>query len=226
MSIRYIIGDTETTGLEEDAGVCEIAWIEIDEDLNVVDRVHSLIDPQRPISPSASGVHGITNSMVHDAPTMAEFFEHFQPSIPRSPVGLIAHNLNFDVRFFKPHFGSLDFSLCTLRLARHIWPDAENHKLQTLRYYLADEGLDGGDAHSALGDVETCLSVLRVVRDRFDLSLTDMAELSRKPIVVVKMPFGKHRGLKLDELPSGYVDWLLNKAEIDDDLRYSLELLA
>lgn len=226
MNIRYIIGDTETTGLEEDAGVCEIAWIEIDEDLNVVDRVHSLIDPQRPIAASASGVHGITNAMVHDAPTMDEFFEHFQPSIPRSSVGLIAHNLQFDVRFFRPHLGSLDFSLCTLRLARHIWPEAENHKLQTLRYHLAEQGLDGGDAHSALGDVETCLSVLRVARDQFNLSLADMAELATKPIVVLKMPFGKHRGELLEDLPDSYRHWLLNKAEIDDDLRYSLELTA
>ena len=37
------------------------------------------------------------------------------------------------------------------------------------------------------------------------------------------MPFGKHKGTKLKDLPSNYIDWLLNKADnIDADLRTAL----
>ena len=74
MTTRYIVGDTETSGLSASPGVCEIAWAEIDEQGNVLDLQHSLIDPEVPICPAASGVHHITDDMVADAPTMEEFF--------------------------------------------------------------------------------------------------------------------------------------------------------
>jgi exodeoxyribonuclease X len=223
--LRFLIADTETSGLSDDAMPCEIAWIEIDDELQVLDRVHSLIDPQRPISPGAMGIHGITNLMVAEAPTLGEFYEFIQPSIKYAKLGLIAHNLQFDARFITPHAGEVPFSLCTLRLSRHLWPECENHKLQTLRYFLADQGLEGGDAHSAMGDVETCLSVLRFARDKFGLSLYEMAELSQRPIKVEVMPFGKHRGERLAEVPSSYLSWLLKQPDVDPDLRASIENL-
>ena len=37
------------------------------------------------------------------------------------------------------------------------------------------------------------------------------------------MPFGKHKGVPLAELPNNYIFWLLNKAEnLDADLRTAL----
>lgn len=50
---RYVFLDTETTGVSETDRICEIGWIEFDKDLNEIGRVHSLIDPEMLISPSA-----------------------------------------------------------------------------------------------------------------------------------------------------------------------------
>jgi exodeoxyribonuclease X len=46
------------------------------------------------------------------------------------------------------------------------------------------------------------------------------SELARIPTI---MPFGKHKGLLLPDVPSHYRDWLLNQADIDPYLRKALE---
>ena len=226
MNIRYIVGDTETSGLGDSAGVCEIAWAEIDEACNVLDIQHSLIDPQQDICPAASGIHHITNNMVQDAPTLEEFFTvvHDQP-LARGEVVFIAHNAPFDIRFFKPWIASLKDVGCTLRLARTLLPDAPNHKLDTLRY-LCD--LPQGDNHRADSDVLATVELLRVFCYMTGMSVGDLVALSKQPIKVKRMGFGKHRGMEIKELamqePS-YIRWLLNKADnVDDDLRYTLQL--
>lgn len=217
--MRIIIGDVETSGLGEDAGVVEVAWVETDDQLNVKSSAYSLIDPGVPISPSASGVHGITAADVMGMPSMVEFMGD---ALAEGDVLLVAHNVAFDERFFGPHIGNLVGTLCTLKMARLLYPDAENHKLQTLRYTL---GIDGGEAHSASGDVAVLHELLKRMLDDSSMTLAQFYELSQRPVLIENMPFGKHKGLPLRDLPSGYRKWLLALDNLDDNLRYSLELL-
>lgn len=223
MNPRWFVGDVETSGVTPDDGVVELAWIEIDDDLRVLDTRHSMIDPQCQISASASGVHGITNKDVEDAPTLDEYFgvvipNHFYQD---DQVVLIAHNAEFDRRFLKAHIPIVDV-LCTLRLARKIWPSAENHKLQTLMYEL---GLTRGKSHSADGDVETCLDLLHKIVDATGKTLPELAAESMEPIWVATMPFGTHKGKPLKTLGS-YITWALkNLSNLDRDLRHSMELV-
>ena len=67
---RFIFGDVETTGLGKNQGVVEISWIETDAEFNEVERYGSLINPHKPIQFGAMSVHGITEAMVADAPTI------------------------------------------------------------------------------------------------------------------------------------------------------------
>ena len=53
--------------------------------------------------------------------------------------------------------------------------------------------------------------------------LWDQSELARVSSV---MPFGKHKGLPLSEVPSDYKRWLLGKGDIDPYLRTALEVNA
>lgn len=220
--IRLIILDTETSGLK-DPRPCEIAWVECDTALNIVDQVTSLIDPECAISPGASGVHGITNDMVAHMPTMHEFFSvvHDDP-LGYGDILFCAHNAAYDLPLVKPHIGNLVGTLCTLKLARRIYPDAENHKLQTLRYTF---GLDAGDAHRAMGDAVTTHALLKqMVRDT-GLSVLDLHAWVNQPQFVDTINFGKHKGCKLKDLPKNYVTWLLGLDNLDDDLRFSLQQL-
>ena len=41
-----------------------------------------------------------------------------------------------------------------------------------------------------------------------------------KPII--RMPFGKHKGTPLIDLPDAYVDWLLQQDWVNDNLRSSI----
>jgi DNA polymerase III epsilon subunit-like protein len=223
--IRYVALDTETSGLGEHDAICEFAWAELDDELNILRSHASLIDPECPINPSAAGVHGITNAKVADKPTMQEYLDMVEhPFGEGDHIIAIAHNWPFDKRFVTKHLPHVEHGLCTLKLARKIYTDAPDRKLQTLRYYLE---LDAeGEAHSALGDVAVLVQLIRRMRQDTQLDLYALFELSNEPVLVDKMPFGKHKGTALKELPANYVQWLLGLPDLSDDLRYSLQQLG
>lgn len=214
-----VLTDTETASLE--GGVADIAVMHVNDDLEIVWEIESLIDPERPISPQAMGIHHITNEMVADAPTLREFVEIVCDRDPFPSGSIICgHNIQFDIRMLKDVMPADHLRLCTLKLARVLFPDLPDHKLQTIRYTF---GLDAGTAHRAMGDVRVCLDFLRNIRRELGHSLVDMLALARKPLSGdSKMPFGKHQGMKLKELPRSYVTWLLSKPDVDPEIRQAL----
>jgi exodeoxyribonuclease X len=220
---RFIVADTETTGPTPADAVVELAWVELDAEMQVLDRQHSLIDPQRPISHGASGVHGITIDMVTEAPTLPEFFEHCYHSLLTGDVVFIAHNAQFDLRYLGPYIPTLAIELCTLRLARKFFPGAENHKLSTLMYEL---GLVRGTSHRADGDVDTTVDLLRKCVEASGMTLTELAESCAQPEVVEQMPFGKYKGRRMADVPRDYFDWLLKQGgHIDRDLKFTIDTM-
>jgi DNA polymerase III epsilon subunit-like protein len=91
----YLIIDTETSGLKpENNGVCEIAWLEVSEEGEVLDQHYSLIDPEWPIAPAAQAVHGISQADVSEAPTLHEYFTiiHSEHPFDRDGLVFVAHN--------------------------------------------------------------------------------------------------------------------------------------
>ena len=218
--MRWIAADTETTGFGPTAKVVEIALAEVGEDMQELDALASYINPEMPIPPSASAVHHITDSMVSGAPTIEEFFSDMIWTQVED-VTVIAHNAAFDMQYLAPHFKPGTRSLCTLRLVRHLYPELENHKLQTLRYAF---DLDAGRAHSADGDTTVLVSLLQHVHRDKGLTLNEMFELAGSRLNITKMPFGKHKGQLIVDLPKSYVRWALdNMASLDDDHRAALE---
>lgn len=222
--MRYVWGDIESTGLGNDAGIVEISWIETDEHFNEVASFYSLINPMVPIQFGAMAVHGITEDMVADAPTIEEFMRREGYPLAGEGVILAAHSANFDIKFFGPWMDEPN-TLCTLKCARLIYPDAENHKLGTLRCMLGLEG-DTRKAHSAQEDVSVLIQLAQRLCHDANTDLYGLIELQNRPNPNAKMTFGKHRGTALKDLPAQYVWWLLNKAEnLDAGLRTALEAL-
>lgn len=218
--MEVFVFDTETASLQ--GGVCDIAIAVIDNEFNIVSQVESLIDPERPISPSASGIHHITDEMVHAAPTLEEFMStHNYPFRQIDNPVFGGHNVQFDLRVCANQIPTPHRKLCTLKLARNMWPNAENHQLQTLRYLLKLSTC--GQAHRAMADVMTCISLLRYIGFEHGLDLAGVVQLAQAPLSLdSKMPFGKHQGERLCNLPLSYVRWLVEKADIDPDLREAL----
>lgn len=49
-----------------------------------------------------------------------------------------------------------------------------------------------------------------------------MVEISKDPALIRVMPFGKHKGQKMDKVPRDYLEWLLS-TDLDEDLEYSVK---
>lgn len=221
---RFIFGDVESTGLGKNQGVVEISWIETDAEFNEVERYGSLINPQKPIQFGAMSVHGITEAMVADAPTIEQFMANTCHPLSGPGTILVAHNASYDIEFFGPWMDKPD-TLCTLKCARVLYPEAEGHKLGILRCMLGLEG-DTRKAHSAQEDVSVLIQLAqRMCRDA-GTDLYGLLEVQRRPRPINVMPFGKHKGTKLADLPNDYIFWLLNRCEnLDPDLRTALMAL-
>ena len=219
--MRWLLVDTETTGISADDKVCEMAYVEIDDAFNVIRSGNSLINPGIPIHYAASSINGITDVMVKDAPTLEDYM--LSEGAPlRGEVTLIAHNLDFDFRFLKQYTDDGVGKLCTLKCARVLYPDAANHKQGTLAAMLGIQ-VAREKAHSADGDLDVLLQLLQCLCRDAGTDIYGLLEVQKRPRPIKNMPFGKHRGTPLKDLPSNYIDWLLNKADnIDADLRTAL----
>jgi DNA polymerase-3 subunit epsilon len=148
--------DVETTGLSplENDRVCEIAVLRLNED-GSIQKWQSLVNPERPISPGASAVSGITDAMVANAPRFSEVAS----TVLRMIEGtiLVCHNASFDVSFLYAELKHCGMRLPelpvidTLRLARCYF-DFPSNRLGNIADYL---GITATERHRALADVDT-----------------------------------------------------------------------
>ena len=213
MPDKYIVIDFETTGLKPGFRPVEIAWLEFDGEFNILNSVSSLINPQIEIERSAQAVHGISPEMVQDAPTLDEFIVgvHGDP-FRRSEVLVVAHNAKFDFPIVVPFCGQAT-RLCTLELAWAIYPEAPNHKLNTLANFC---GLDKVPNHRALDDIETCFALLQHFANKTNNSLLELLKFSQDFEAISIMPFGKYKGSAIRDLPDDYKKWLFENFESND----------
>ena len=220
--MRFFLADTETTGVGADDEVCEVAWAQIDEDFNILAQGASLINPGKPIHYAASAVNGITDAMVADAPSLEEYMASVGHPLFGDDVVFCAHNAAFDFRFLRELMHGDTRILCTLKVARRLYPHAANHKQGTLAAMLGIE-VAREKAHSADGDIDVLLKLVKQMCADAGCGLSDLLHIQSIPLIPTKIPFGKHKGTKLTDLPKSYVTWLLTKCKtLNDDLRASL----
>ena len=156
--MRYIVLDTETTGLDPDDGhkIIEIGCVEI-LDRNVTENTfHKYINPEREIDIEASKVHGLTLNNLKDKPIFSEIYDDFLEYVDQSPI--IIHNAPFDVGFLKKEHSFLKDKksfldneiIDSLKLARKKSPGKKN----TLDALCERYSVDSSDRtlHGALLD--------------------------------------------------------------------------
>ena len=136
MSKKYIVLDTETTGLEVKQGhrVIEIGAVLLNDRKKSDIHFHSYLNPSRLIDEEASKVHGITNADLENKPSFDEIAEEFIEFIEGST--LVIHNAPFDVGFLNHELklASTSFpmleDICeiedSLSLARDKYPGQRN----------------------------------------------------------------------------------------------------
>lgn len=96
---RALILDTETTGLDDDAEIVEIAVVDAAGTL----EFSALVKPSKPIPEAASAVHGITDEMVATARPWREVWSvvHSLVGAYSLPVPVLAYNSDFDRRMVE-----------------------------------------------------------------------------------------------------------------------------
>jgi len=241
MTAKYVILDTETTGIAENDKVIQLGYIVLGaKEVEVHNEFNS---SETPISYGAMEVHGITPEILENRPPCIQTTAYkrlLELNIPQNY--LIIHNAPFDIKMLeKEGFSTQMKVIDTLRVAKHLLPDEEAHRLQYFRYQmqLYKEEKKEADAlgivvkaHDAIGDVlvlKLLLSKLRVlVQKQFpnENPVEKMVDLTNTPILVKTFKFGKHKGKELAEVAkedAGYLRWMLSSMEnLDDDMRYSI----
>ncbi len=151
-----VVLDFETTGISPNQGdrAIEIGAVLLCGGA-IADRFQSLINPGIRINSFIESYTGITNAMVQTAPRADVVMREFAAFLGDCPA--VAHNASFDRRFLEAEYSRIgqccqnDFG-CSMLAARRIYPDAPNHKLETLVRYKNLQ--TDGTFHRALADAE------------------------------------------------------------------------
>lgn len=165
--MRQIVLDTETTGLEPAEGhrVIEIGCVELVDRRLTGNNFHQYLQPDRPIDPGASEVHGITDTLLRDKPRFGDIVDDFIGYV--RDAELIIHNAAFDVGFLNHELGlcrgqgACVADLCavtdTLLLARSLHPGQRNSLDALCKRYGVDNS--HRELHGALLDAEILADV-------------------------------------------------------------------
>lgn len=218
----FVCIDCEATGLDlENDQIIEVAAVvfTIDKDLEVYD---SLIDPQVKIPEESIKIHNITQDMVKGQPLIKEVLPKVLKMIGKHII--VGHGVGFDIHLInrdakKNGLNSTirnNIFFDTLRLAR-LYGESPQNSLQNLRehFNIQNEG-----AHRALNDVIVNIEVFRRLVAKYK-TVEQLQKILEKPIMLKKMPLGKHKGRPLKEVPIDYLKWAAGK-DFDQDLSYSI----
>ncbi len=219
--MRLTVLDLETSGIPTETdphAVIEVGWVTVDlmgaGEVVIGEPKSMLVDPKRPIDVEAKAAHHITETMIAGAPPPEVGFRH---ATDTKPEIWVAHNADFEKSFFGG--GGLPW-LCTYKAACRIFPDAPSHSNQVLRYWL-DLQLDDALAqptHRAGPDAYVTAHLLAELL-RSGTSVEDMVRWSRGAALLPRMNFGKYRGKKWGEAPTDYLRWIIDKSDMDKDVK-------
>ena len=231
--MKIVILDTETTGNKEEDRVCQLSYLVLNENLDIEEVHNELVKPEIPIKYEAMAVHHITNEMVENAPKIKHTTAFKRLKELNSPENIVViHNAPFDLDMLKKDgFNSFFKLIDTNRILRHLDPEGK-FSLQYNRYalglYKKEKELEKKydiqiNAHDALGDV----IVLKLLLDHLlqTHSLKELIDLTQKPILYKKFFMGKHKFEEIEKViieDPDYIEYILEKDDIDDDLRYSI----
>lgn len=206
----FAIIDIETCGgkFEFRKGrITEICILKHD-GLSVIEKFTTLVNPECNISSYFTGLTGITNDMVADAPR----FHEIAPKILEMTEGCIfvAHNVGFDYGFIKEEFNSLGYkykrdTLCTVRLSRKLLPGRISYSLGHL---CASLGIEIFGRHRAAGDAEATAIL-------FDL------------LIRLKGEHSQYKNMGVEEIMTRRIDnikkYILNKLPEECGVYYFLD---
>ncbi|WP_130804844.1 putative quorum-sensing-regulated virulence factor [Acinetobacter ihumii] len=183
-----------------------------------------LYQVNQPISYAAMAVHHILESDLEGQPLFTSF------ELPSETQYIIGHNVDYDINAIaKCGVDTQQIKpICTLALARKVWPQADAHNISALIYLIskgsekARELLKG--AHRADADIILTANILMHIVHHLNIeNIEALYQASEQARIPSKINFGKHKGTLIQDLPNDYVNWLLRQDELDPYLKKALE---
>lgn len=218
----FVCFDCEATGLDpEKDQVIEVAVAKFTFG-EIIESKEDLIDPGISIPQHTIEIHHITDDMVKGKPKIAEVLPEYLDIIGDHIV--IGHAIPFDItllltaakKYKIPTRLENQRFLDTLRMAR-LYGESPTNSLETLRSHF---NIEAHGAHRAMNDVRVNIEVFKHLAKKFKTTEEILKRLE-KPILLKKMPLGKHKGRPFREIPSEYLRWAANQ-NFDNDLLFSL----
>jgi DNA polymerase III subunit epsilon len=127
----------------------------------------SLVNPGVRVPAGITGLTGIDNDMLADAPP----FERIARELRARLEGrvFVAHNARFDYGFVRREFARLGDewsadSLCTVRLSRALYPQLARHNLDAL---IEFHGIEIAHRHRAMPDAQALWAMWRKLRQEW-----------------------------------------------------------
>ena len=222
--------DLETTGVQVAKDrIVEISILKVNPDASRESKTW-LVNPEMPIPPDSSAIHGITDEKVKDAPTFKDIASKVLDMISGSDLGGFNSN-RFDVPLLAEELlrAGLDFDLSKFKLvdAQTIFHKMETRNLTAAYQFYCKKDLE--NAHSAEADVLATFEVLDAQVGHYDDLPNDIAGLSEISshhkfadlagfIAFDKedhecFTFGKYKGKRVKEVfqkDLGYYGWIQN----------------
>ena len=174
---RQVIGlnpiflDTETTGVGLYDLVIEIGIVDLEG--NVL--FNSLINPGRPIPQDSSKVHGITDEMVAEAPSLKTAWSEIEYILHNRAIGM--YNADFDYRLMKqsadnaglPWSIQRDQAFCVMNMFAAWYGEwnrrANNFRSQKLEFAGKFCGIDLPNNHQAVDDAKLTAALLKYLAE-------------------------------------------------------------
>jgi DNA polymerase-3 subunit epsilon len=188
--MRFVVLDTETTGLEVRQGhrLIEIGCIEVAGRQVTEHYFHEYVNPERAVDEGAFQVHGISDKMLQDKPLFAKIAKAFLDFVQGST--LIIHNASFDIGFLNAELERLSLGkideyvegvIDSLAMAREMFPGKRNN-LDALCDRL---GVNNGhrQLHGALLDSQILAEVYLAMTRGQDNLVIDLNASSTDPSV-------------------------------------------
>lgn len=164
-----IVVDVETTGLDfRKEKIIELAAVKLVNG-EITETFESLVNPMQHIRHSSINIHGITEEMILEAPTIEEILPQFLDFIEDKP--LIGHNVIFDYSFIN--FASLslygkelsNLKIDTLNMFKEVFPTEPSHGLSAL---LKKFNVETDTSHRAMADAYSLAKVYTRLRSLYE----------------------------------------------------------
>ncbi len=235
---KFLYFDTETTDLENKE-LIQLAFLTDDNE-----EFNMYFKPKGEISFAAMAVHNITTEMLEDK----SFFEDskykdqsvfdYLNNLTKKYTW-VAHNASFDIEVLEKVGLKIPEVICTFKIARDLLSldqkdeyDLEGYSLQFLRYFLGlykNENKQNCTAHDALSDVHFLKDLFSYFQDNFNLSIEKMLNISKAPLIIRNLHYGKHAGKSIKEIQleePEYLQWIIDNWHDKPDLVWNVKRIV